>query len=120
MLDVLGVDQPRLQTMGLEQVERRPPVVAGRLHHHPLHPQPDQPVRQLTQRGDHRRVGGNLLHPALAICDGEPDAAHDLGLADIQRCDPLDDLLVVTGFCEHRTSPPRCHRRRGHASNNRQ
>jgi hypothetical protein len=26
MLDVFGVDQPRLQTVGLEQVERRPPV----------------------------------------------------------------------------------------------
>ena len=35
----------------------------------------------------------------------EPDAAHDLGLTDIQRCDPLDDLLIVAGLCEHRTSP---------------
>jgi hypothetical protein len=30
-----------------------------------------------------------------------PDAAHDLGLADIQRRDPLDDLLVVQRRSEH-------------------
>ena len=59
MLDVFGVDQPRLQTVRLEQVERRPPIVAGRLHHHPFDPQPDQPVRQLRQRAHHRGIGGH-------------------------------------------------------------
>ena len=39
MLDVLGVDQPGLEPGRLQQVERRLPVVAGRLHHHPGHPQ---------------------------------------------------------------------------------
>ena len=39
VLDVLGVDQPRLEPGRLQQVERRLPVVAGRLHHHPGHPQ---------------------------------------------------------------------------------
>jgi hypothetical protein len=32
---------------------------------------------------------------------GDPDAAHQLGLADIQRCDPRDDLLVVLCSGEH-------------------
>jgi hypothetical protein len=32
---------------------------------------------------------------------GDPDAAHQLGLADIQRRDPLDELLVVLRGGEH-------------------
>ena len=32
---------------------------------------------------------------------GDPDAAHRLGLADIQRRDPLDDLLVVLRPDQH-------------------
>jgi hypothetical protein len=32
---------------------------------------------------------------------GKPQAAHQLGLADIQRRDPLDDLLVVLRLPEH-------------------
>jgi hypothetical protein len=106
VLDVLGVDQPRIQPVGLEQVERRPPVIAGCLHHHPLHTELDQPVRQLAKRRDHRRVRRHLLHPSLAaVCGWETDAAHDLGFADVQCCDPLDDLLVVIGFDEHLCSP---------------
>jgi hypothetical protein len=31
----------------------------------------------------------------------DPDAAHQLGLADVQRRDPLDDLLVVLRPGEH-------------------
>jgi hypothetical protein len=31
----------------------------------------------------------------------DPDAAHQLGLADIQCRDPLDDLLVVHCPAEH-------------------
>jgi hypothetical protein len=49
---------------------------------------------------------GDLLHPPLIIRGGESDAAHNLGLADVQGRDPLDDLLIVAGLCEHRTSPP--------------
>ena len=45
---------------------------------------------------------GHLLHPALpAARRGQADATHDLGLADVQCCDPLDDLFVVPGVHEH-------------------
>ena len=76
MLHILRVHQPRIQTVGLKQVERRPPIVAGRLHHHPLHTKFDQPVRQLAQRRNHRRMRGHLLHPSLAAPRSRhPDAA---------------------------------------------
>jgi hypothetical protein len=39
VLDVAGVDQPGLKPVGLQQVERRLPVLRRRLHHHPRHPQ---------------------------------------------------------------------------------
>jgi hypothetical protein len=94
--NVLGVDQPRVQPVRLEQVERRPHVVAGGFHHHPLDPQLDQPVGQVAQRADHGRVRGHLLDPAFPTARRwEPDTAHDLGLPDVQRGDPLDDLLIV-------------------------
>ncbi len=106
MLDILGVDQPRLQAVSLEQVERWPPVIASRLHYHPLDPQPDEPIRQLTQRADHRRMRGHLLHPALAARGGwEPDTTHDLGFPDIQRRNPLNDLLIVFGLDQHHLLP---------------
>jgi hypothetical protein len=35
---------------------------------------------------------------------GNPQAAHHLGLADIQRRDPLDDLLVILRLPEHLAS----------------
>ena len=66
VLDVLGVDQPRLEPGRLQQVERRPPVVAGRLHHHPGHPQLGQPVGHRQQRPGHRRVRAHLLQPPPA------------------------------------------------------
>ena len=66
---------------------------------------PDQPVRQLTQRCDHRRVRGHLLHPAATVGRWQADAAHDLGLADVQGRDPLDDLLIIAGLSKHRTHP---------------
>jgi len=52
--------------------------------------------RQVAQRTHHRGVRGHLLHPAFptAWC-WEADTTHDLGLADVQRGDPFDDLLVV-------------------------
>jgi hypothetical protein len=93
VLDVFGVDQPGLEPV-LQQVERRPPVVAGRLHHHPGHPEVGQPIAQRQQRGRHRGDGANLLHP-LTVRSGHPHAADHLGLADIQRGDPLDDLALV-------------------------
>jgi hypothetical protein len=35
----------------------------------------------------------------------DPRAAHQFGLADIQRRDPRDDLLVVLRLCEHSRLP---------------
>src|SRR3954454_7830318 len=61
VLDVMSVDQPRLEPV-LQQIERRPPVVARRLHHHPGHPQGGQPVGQPEQRGGHRGNRAHLLH----------------------------------------------------------
>ena len=50
----------------------------------------------------HRRIGLHLLQslPRVVLI-GDPDAAHQLGLADIQGRDPLDDLLVVVRCGEH-------------------
>ena len=47
--------------------------------------------------------------PARVLVIRNPDAAHHLGLADIQRRDPLDDLLVVQRRGEH-PRPPRLDR----------
>ncbi len=54
---VTRVDQPGLQPVGLQHIERRLPVVAGCLHHHPGHAQPTQPVGHAKQRAGHRRGG---------------------------------------------------------------
>ena len=100
--DVLGVDQPGLEPGRLQQVEHRLPVVAGRLHHHPGHPQAGQPAGHRKQRPGHRRIAVHLLQPpAPMVLIGHPHAAHQLGLADIQRRDPLDDLLVVLRLGQH-------------------
>ena len=49
VFDVAGIDQPRLQTVRFEQVEHRPPVVAGGFHHYPLHTELNQMIGQLGQ-----------------------------------------------------------------------
>jgi hypothetical protein len=105
VLDVAGIHQPDLQPVRLQQIEHRLPVVAGGLQHHPGHPQPGQPVGQLQQRAGHRRVGGDLLQPPspLALA-GHPHTAGQLGLADIQRGDPRDELLGVVGLLQHPAS----------------
>jgi hypothetical protein len=90
----MGVDQPGLEPV-LRQIERRPPVVAGRLHHHPADSELGQPVTQAEQRGGHRGDGADLLHP-LCSRAGYPHATDHLGLADIQRRDPLDDLGLIS------------------------
>jgi hypothetical protein len=100
--DVLGVDQPSLESRRLQQVEHRLPVVAGCFHHHPGHPQAGQPVSHRKQRPGHRRISLHLLQPpAPTALIGHPHAAHQLGLADVQRRDPLDDLLVVLRLRQH-------------------
>ena len=107
VLHVLGVDQPDLEPGRLQQVERRTPVIGRRLHHHPGHPEPSQPVGQRLQRPGHRRVRAHLLRPtARTGGTGDPHAAHHLGLADIQRGDPLHHLPVVTGVFQHHDHLP--------------
>lgn len=49
---VAGVDQPRLKSVGFQQVKHRLPVVAGRFHDHPFDPQVDQMVRQFRRERD--------------------------------------------------------------------
>ena len=54
---------------------------------------------------------GDLLDPAPATTRrGEPDTTHHLRLADIQRRDPGDDLLIVFNNRHHN---PLSHRRNG-------
>ena len=96
VLDVLGVDQPGLEPGRLQQVKHRLPVVAGCLHHHPGHPQARQPVSHAQQRPGHRGIALHLLQPPpRPVLIGHPHATHQLGLADIQRRHPRDDLFVV-------------------------
>jgi hypothetical protein len=105
VLDVTRVDQPDLEPGCFQQVERRLPVIAGGLHHYPRHAQLAQPVRQHQQRPGHRGVGAHLLQPpAWDVGAWHPHAAHQLGLADIQRGGPPDDLLGVVGFLQHPAS----------------
>ncbi len=106
VLDVPGVDQPHLEPVRLQQVERRPPVIRGGLHDHPGDVQLPEPVGQQLQRPRHRGVGRHLLR-ALATRARHPGAAHHLGLADIQRSDPRDDLGFVLRLLQHRNPPPR-------------
>lgn len=101
VFDVAGVDRPRLQAVRFEQVEHRPPVIAGRLHHHTLHTEFDQMVGQLGQRPGHRRMGGHLLSSPLGTRAGDPDTTQHLRLADVQGSDPGDDLLLIIGFTQH-------------------
>jgi hypothetical protein len=105
VLDVFGVDQPDLKPLGLQQVERGLPIVAGCLHDHPGHAQLTQPIGQHQQRSGHRGVGPHLLQaPAPLALTRHPDTADQLRLADIQRRDPLDELLGVLGLLQHPAS----------------
>ena len=107
VLHVLGVDQPGLEPMRLQHVKRRPPVVRRCLHHHPGHSQAGQPVGQRQQRTGHRGIRLHFLQPAARLAlVRDAHAAHQLGLADVQRRDPLDDLLPVGGLLQH-PAPPR-------------
>ena len=55
------------------------------------------------------RARGVLPAPVLMR---DPHAAHQLGLANIQRRDPRDDLLVVLRLCQHPGLPCRHRNRR--------
>src|SRR5664280_2603298 len=102
VFDVLGVDQPGLEPGRLQQVERRFPVVAGCLHHHPGHPDLAQPVAHPQQRPRHRRIGRHFLQSlAGGLAVRNPDTTDQLRLADVERRDPLDDLFVVLRRFQH-------------------
>src|SRR5690242_18111534 len=74
---------------------RRPGRQRGSVQSPPPHGTLSQPVRELRQRRHHRRTRRHLLHPPFSTARRrQTDPTHDLGLADIQRCDPLNDLLV--------------------------
>jgi hypothetical protein len=106
MLDVTGVDQPRVQPLGLKQVEHRLPVIRGGLQHHPGHPQTPQMISHPQQRAGHRGIGRHLLQPPsrLALMR-DPDTTDHLGLADIQRRHPRNDLLSLWIFLQHNGLP---------------
>src|SRR5664280_128017 len=111
VFDVLGVDQPGLEPGRLQQVERRFPVVAGCLHHHPGHPNLAQPVAHPQQRPRHRRIGRHFLQSlAGGLAVRNPDTTDQLRLADVERRDPLDDLLVVLRRFQHCRVPPHARR----------
>jgi hypothetical protein len=96
VLDVVGVDQPHHQAPRLQQVDERPPIVGGGLHHDPLDPLADQVVGQLQDRGGGR---GDLpdRSGALAPLGGmrHPGTDHPRRLGDVDRGDPLHDLLAL-------------------------
>src|SRR5215216_582751 len=88
---------------------KRPPVVGGGLDHHPLDPLADQLLGQLQDLVGHRADlpdrGG-----ALARLGGmrHAGAHHPRRLGDIDRGDPLHDLLMLVDLdlltCWHRPS----------------
>jgi hypothetical protein len=105
MLDIFGVDQPHLEALRFEQIERRLPIIAGCLHHHPGDGELTQPVSHHQQRPGHRRMRAHLLPPPTpGTITRHPHTTDQFGLADIQRRDPLDDLLVVVRLLQHQTS----------------
>ena len=96
MLDIAGVDQPRIQPTALQHVKHRLPVVRGGLHDDAGHAQLAEPVGQPEQPwGQRRAVDDLLLATARPARIRDPDADDELALPDIDRRDPLDDLFVV-------------------------
>jgi len=91
VLDVLGVEQPALEALGLQQVEHRLPVVGGGLHRHQLDLPAVQPAGQAQQRRRGRGVLPYLLHPPARLgLVRHPHAHHQPGFADVDRAHPLD------------------------------
>jgi hypothetical protein len=96
VLDVAGVDQPHHQPPRLQQIHKWPPVVGRRLHHHPLDALADQLLGQLQDlvrgRAHLPDRGGPLAHRGRVWRTG---ADHPRRLGNIDRGDPLHELLVV-------------------------
>jgi hypothetical protein len=83
------------QTRAPPARKHRLSVIIGRLPHPPGHPQAPQPARQPAA---HRSSCDTPPPPAATAPAGShsaPHTAHQLRLADIQRRDPLDDLLTI-------------------------
>jgi hypothetical protein len=89
VLDVLGVDEPELEVV-LEQVVDRLPVDAGRLHRDVGDAEPLEPVAQRQQLAGHRReLCAELRAAALPV--GHMRAGGDLLLVDIERRAALEN-----------------------------
>ena len=110
VLDVLGVDQPGLEPVGLQQVERpassSPLVASITTRVTPSCRAADRPAPATTGSSWNRSPPPAAGCPDRASC-GHPHAAHQFGLADVQRRDPLDDLLVVLCLLQHPATPVR-------------
>ncbi len=61
VLHIAGVDQPARKAFGFQQPVDPLPIVRGRLHHHPGHPQAVQPVGQRQQRRGGGGIAADLL-----------------------------------------------------------
>ncbi len=72
-------------------------------------------IRHPQQGASHRGVGLHVLQsPSGLALVRNPSAAHQLGLADIQRRDPLDDLLNLWIYLQHRRLLPSTPTTSGH------
>jgi hypothetical protein len=91
ILDVLSVDQPELEVV-LEQVVDRLPVDARGLHRHVRDTQTLEPISQRQQLAGHRlELGAQLC--AIALRVGHVHAGSHLALMDVERAAALDDAL---------------------------
>jgi hypothetical protein len=109
VLDVAGVDQPHQQPPRLQQIDERPPVVGGGLHHDPLDAPAGQLLGQLQDRGGGRAdLPDRGDAPARVGGMRQAGADHPGRLGDVDGGDPLHDLLVLVDLnllaCWHRPS----------------
>jgi hypothetical protein len=96
ILDVLGVDEPELEVV-LEQVVDRLPVDAGGLHRDVGDAEALEPVAQRQQlAGDRGELGPQLRAPALPI--GHVHAGGHPLLVDVERAAALDGASLATAL----------------------
>jgi hypothetical protein len=96
MLDITRVDQPHHQPAGFQQIHKRPPVVGRRLHHDPLDALAGQLLGQLQDLVGHRAHLPDRRDPLARLgWVRHAGAHHPRRLGDIDRGDPLHDLLVL-------------------------
>ncbi len=103
-LDLFGVHQLAVEPPPQPE-ERRLPVIAGCLHHHPDHPVAAQPVGQREDLPLGRAEAAHLVRPPPRVGLARyPDTGLQGGLADIQRSHPLHVQRFVVDLLHH---PPR-------------